>query len=167
MTINVFRTTLSASLALCAALSATQPAEGLPLGESLTVGSWQGYNRQGYEVYQTFNQSAGAVALTCDVGAAPLGVNNSGLSVTLREGGLLPPDSTVAVTVDNNDPLVFPTNKGGNISLADCPECRDGLQRLWDMVRRGQTMSVYSADGRSAHFDLTGTASLIPARPCV
>lgn len=130
--------------------------------QSRSAGAWVSGFGQGWQEINT-RSASGEFTISCDIANS---ADHGGTHIRVAiDGRSPPPNSNLIFEVDGHA-IIMPTDGSGRIAPGDCADCAQSFNELWQLLRRGRQLQVYSAQGGNARFSLRGTSRVMPQQPC-
>lgn len=129
---------------------------GLLLCQPAKAETWKDGFGQGVHEASVDKGPGNEIRVACESG---YGRPITGISFMLG-GKTAPPNSTVTLTFDNQDPFTVSVDEDGSIN-SDCRVCAANFEYVRDRLRQSSTVYVMFKDGVGTRFSLKGAAMAI------
>ncbi|MBD2745826.1 hypothetical protein IC232_03855 [Microvirga sp. BT688] len=147
-----------AAIALLGMMLGTQAASA----QGFRSGKWTVGFGQGMVEHTVRNGPGNEFMILCDTGATE-DAERTGLSITIRDRGAPSSNGEIRIFVDDEE-LTFFEDKDG--ILINNRAAQSNFDVLWEALRKGRSMRVLLADGRTSTFSLEGVRKALGPKAC-
>jgi hypothetical protein len=132
------------------------------MAQGFRSGKWTVGFGQGMVEHTVKNGPGNEFMIVCDTGATE-GAERTGLSVSIQDRGVPPNNGEIRIFVDDEELTFFEDDDG---ILINNRAAQSNFEVLWETLRKGRSMRVLFADGRTSSFSLDGARKALGPKAC-